>query len=184
MFCIFLVLGVYLFEWLRGLSLIESGQLGLFPHDLVRKVIITDLRWRNPDLYAELHHRERTYYSRRLGQTQGQEKHRVLFDYMFLHRDNSAIRPNFIWGEYSSVVTDCLRESDKNAILAMVLQYEGTESAKIAAHWLEKQPQNMLVFRDSQPQPAGFAIMVELHQVQTRKSGFRPMRDRVWISTQ
>jgi energy-coupling factor transporter ATP-binding protein EcfA2 len=153
-----------LFDWLRGLSFIESGQSGLFPHDLAREVLIADLRWRNPDFYTQLHHKARNYYSTRLGQTQGQEKHRVLFDYIFLHRDNPAIRPRFTWGEHSSLLTDSLRETDKTAILKMVGQYEGEESAKIAAHWLQRQPQNVVVFRDSQAEPAGFAMMVTLHE--------------------
>jgi hypothetical protein len=38
-----------LFEWLRGLSLIQSGAHGIFPHDLARKAMTADLRWRNPD---------------------------------------------------------------------------------------------------------------------------------------
>jgi hypothetical protein len=153
-----------LFDWLRGLSFIESGQSGLFPHDLAREVLIADLRWRNPDFYAELHHKARNYYTTRLGQTQGQEKHRVLFDYIFLHRDNPAIRPRFTWSEHSSLLTDSLRETDKTAILKMVAQSEGEESAKIAAHWLHRQPQNVVVFRDSQTEPAGFAMMVTLHE--------------------
>jgi hypothetical protein len=152
-----------LFEWLRELSFIESGQLGLFPHDLAREVLIADLRWRNTDFYAQLHHQARNYYSKRLGQIQEKEKHQVLFDYIFLHRDNPAIRPCFTWGEHSSLLRDSLQESDKNTLLAMVRQYEGEESAKIAAHWLGRQPQNVVVLR-SQQQIAGFAMMVALHQ--------------------
>jgi hypothetical protein len=151
-----------LFEWLRGLSFIESGQLGLFPHDLAREVLIADLRWRNPDFYAQLHHRARHYYSSRLEQTQGKEKHRILFDYIFLHRDNPAIRPVFTWQEHNSLLTDSLRETDKPALLAMVAEHEGEDSAKIAAHWLARQPQNVVVFRDSQSTPAGLAMMVTL----------------------
>ncbi len=153
-----------IFEWLRGLSFIDSGQLGLFPHDVAREVLIADLRWRNPDFYNELHHRARNYYSLRLGQTQGAEKHRVLFDYMFLHRDNAAIRLNFTWQEHSSLQTDTLKEADKQEILAMVAQYEGEESAKIAAHWMQRQPWNVLVFRDAQSLLVGFSLMVALHQ--------------------
>jgi hypothetical protein len=153
-----------IFLWLRELSFIESGQLGLFPHDLVREVLIADLRWRNPEFYEELHNRARTYYIKRLKETQGQEKHCVLFDYLFLHRDNLAIRSRFTWQEHSSLLTDSCHESDKHAILEIVAQYEGEESAKIAAHWMTRQPQNVLVFRDSHPTPAGFAIMVALHE--------------------
>jgi hypothetical protein len=153
-----------IFEWLRGLSFIDSGSSGLFPHDVAREVLIADLRWRNPDFYNELHHRARSYYTVRLGQTQGAEKHRVLFDYMFLHRDNAAIRLNFTWQEHSSLQTDTLKEADKSVITAMVAQYEGEESAKIAAHWMQRQPWNVLVFRDAQSILVGFSLMVALHQ--------------------
>ena len=36
-----------LFEWLRGLSFIQSGAHGIFPHDLAREAMTADLRWRN-----------------------------------------------------------------------------------------------------------------------------------------
>ena len=153
-----------LFEWLRGLSFIESGRLGLFPHDLAREVLAVDLRWRNSDWYAELHQRARTYYTTRLNQTQGQEQHRILFDYIFLHRDNPAVRPRFTWQEHSSLLTDSLRETDRPALIRMVASHEGEESARLAAHWLERQPQGVLVFRDAQQQPTGFVMMVALHQ--------------------
>ncbi|MBA2749218.1 MAG: ATP-binding protein [Tatlockia sp.] len=153
-----------LFAWLRELSSIESGQFGLFPHDLAREVLITDVRWRNTQWYAELHHRARNYYTLRLQQTHGQEQHRILFDYIFLHRDNSAVRPRFVWQENSSLQTDVLREIDLPVLLKIVTEHEGEASAKIAAHWLTRQPQGTIVFRDAQQQVAGFVIMVALHQ--------------------
>jgi hypothetical protein len=33
-----------LFGWLRGLSFIEQGPEGVFPHDLAREVLDSDLR--------------------------------------------------------------------------------------------------------------------------------------------
>ncbi|GAA6622993.1 AAA family ATPase [Scytonema sp. NUACC26] len=168
------------FEWLRELSFIEAGQMGVFPHDLAREVLIADLRWRNPELYAELHHRSRAYYVKRLEQTQDQEKHRILFDYMFLHRDNPAIRPRFTWQEQSSLLTDSLTESDKDAIYQMVAQYEGEESAKIAAHWIKRQPQNVVLFRDSESTPAGFAILVALHEASSEDLNADPGAATSW----
>ena len=52
-----------LFEWLRELSFVETGPSGLFPHDLAREALAAELRWRNPDWYAELHRRARGYYA-------------------------------------------------------------------------------------------------------------------------
>jgi len=62
-----------LFGWLRSLAFIDSGPLGLFPHDVAREALVADLRWRNPDWYTELHHRARNYYASRQKQTHGQE---------------------------------------------------------------------------------------------------------------
>jgi hypothetical protein len=153
-----------LFVWLRGLSFIELGQTGFFPHDLARQVLVTDLRWRNPDWYAELHQRSRTYYTTRLGQTQGQEQHRILFDYIFLHRDNPAVKPRFMWQENSSLQTGTVRESDFVPLIEMVRQHEGEASAQLATHWLIHQPQGVLAIRDTQQELVGFVLMVSLHQ--------------------
>lgn len=169
-----------LFNWLRELSFVEAGRLGLFVHDTVRDILAADLRWRNPDWYAELHHRARTYYTTRLGETQGQEQHRVLFDYIFLHRDNPAVRPRFTWQESSSLLTDTLREGDRASLLEIVTAHEGTESAHLAAHWLTRQPQGVRVFRDAQQQPAGFMMTVALHQASPQDLDPDPAARLAW----
>ena len=42
------------FSWLRGLSFVESGPEGVFPHDLARDALEADLRWRDPDGYRRV----------------------------------------------------------------------------------------------------------------------------------
>lgn len=37
-----------------GLSFIEGQREGLFPHDLAREALETDLHWRNPEWHTEL----------------------------------------------------------------------------------------------------------------------------------
>lgn len=156
-----------LFQWLRDLSFIEPGQLGLFPHDLAREVLAADLRWRNPDWYTELHQRARTYYITRLAQTQGRQQQRVLLDYIFLHRDNTAVRPCFTWQESDGLLIDILRETDLPALVEMVTRHEGRASADLVTHWLKRQPQGVLIFRDPNQQPAGFVSVVALHETNT-----------------
>jgi energy-coupling factor transporter ATP-binding protein EcfA2 len=153
-----------LFEWLRGLSFIEASQEGLFPHDMVREALTADLRWRNPDWYAELHRRARTYYASRLRQTTGHAQQRLLFDYIFLHRDNPVVRPFFEWQASGDVLTDAMRDSDVPALTAMVARYEGEASACLATCWFTQQPERVLVFREREGQPAGFLAMVALHR--------------------
>jgi len=60
------------------------------------QVLTADLRWRNPDWYAELHRRARLLHYA-YSKTHAQEQHRVLFDYIFLHRDRDPTP--FTWQE-------------------------------------------------------------------------------------
>ncbi|MGB7519697.1 MAG: NACHT domain-containing protein [Spirulinaceae cyanobacterium] len=169
-----------LFTWLRSLSFIEPAPVGLFPHDLVRDVLVADLRWRNPDWYSELHQRARNYYTTGLGETQGQEQHRLLFDYIFLHRDNPAVKPRFTWQENSDLTTDSLKEGDREALLGIVDQYEGCESAQIAAHWLKLQPEGVRVFRDQKQQLAGLMMTVALHEAKDEDLKADPATYKAW----
>ena len=154
-----------LFAWLRGLSFVESGRRGLFPHDLAREALLADLRWRDPDRYHHLHRRAGAYYSARLGDAHGQEQQRILFDYFFLHRDNAVVRFAFEWKEGAGVVTDALRESDHPALVSMAERHEGEASGRILAHWLDRQPQGALVFRETPGgEPIGFAFVLALHE--------------------
>jgi hypothetical protein len=153
-----------LFEWLRGLSFVESGPPGLFPHDLAREALAADVRWRNPDWYAELHRRARTYYTTHLAQVDVQQQQRLLFDLIYLHRDNAVMRPFFEWQESGAILVDAPRPVDWPHLVAMVERHEGPDSAAVAARWFARQPEGVLVFRDAGDQQAGFLCMVALHR--------------------
>jgi hypothetical protein len=153
-----------LFDWLRGLSFIELRRAGLFPHDLARDALVADLRWRNPDWYAEMKRRARLYYTNRIPQTTGQEQQEVLLDLVFLHRENSAVRPFFEWQSSGSTLVDRMNPSDTPILVDMVDRHEGGESARIAAHWFSRQPDEVLVLRDSKNAPTGFVTMVDIQR--------------------
>ena len=153
-----------LFDWLRNLTFIEYGPNGLFPHDLTREALVADLRWRNPDWYTELHKRARNYYAKHLQQSSGAMQQRILLDYVFLHRDNPMVRPFVEWQTSGSMLAEPARESDVPTLVEMVRAHEGDESAQLAAHWFSRQPQNLLVFRDPEGNPAGFLFMLALQQ--------------------
>jgi hypothetical protein len=173
-----------LFEWLRGLSFIQSRPGGLFPHDLAREALDADLRWRNPDWYAELHRRARSYYVAHIQQSSGQAQQRTLLDLIFLHRHNAVVRPFFEWQTSGGVLADALREDDLPALLAMVARHEGAEAARLAQHWLAQQPQGVLVLRDSESRPAGLLVMVALNQATGEDFGTDPAAQAAWTCLQ
>jgi hypothetical protein len=169
-----------LFDWLRGLSFIESGPLGLFPHDLAREALVADLRWRHPEWYKELHRRARRAYVERLGTGRRDEQQRLLFDLVFLHRENLAVRPFFEWAEGGSILPDALRETDQAALLAMIDRHEGNASAELAAYWLARQPAGFLVFRDAQQKPIGFMNLVALERAEAEDRRRDPAVAAAW----
>ncbi|HEY8742997.1 MAG TPA: ATP-binding protein, partial [Chloroflexota bacterium] len=166
--------------WLCALSFMELSQPGVFPHDLAREALVAELRWRNPDWYAELHRRARTHYAARLQTTSGAEQQRVLFDFFFLHRDNPVVRPFFEWQESGSTLPERLSTDDVPRLVAMVECHEGDASARLAAHWLARQPEGVLVFRAADRQPAGFVTLVALHHAKAADIEADPAAGAAW----
>jgi hypothetical protein len=163
-----------LFELLRELSFVESSTEGIFPHDLARETLATDLRWRNPDWYVELHNRARKYYTDRLGQTGGLTQQRLMLDTVFLHRENAVIRSFFDWQTTGSMVPYTLEEGDIPALERMVVEHEGKESANLATHWFSQYPQNVTVWRDAEGFPLGFVCSLPLHEMSAEDEKFDP----------
>lgn len=150
-----------LFEWLKTLTFIESGPFGVYPHDLARDAISMELRWRNPDDLAKLHTRARGYYADHLERTTGAMQQMILSDYIYLHRDNPAIKPFFNWDLGASYV-DSAKPTDHESILDIIGKHEGKESREIAKLWLASRACHALVLRNSQEVGiAGLLLTVE-----------------------
>ncbi|MCB9135829.1 MAG: AAA family ATPase [Anaerolineales bacterium] len=171
-----------LFDWLHDLSFIEPRPGGLFPHDLARDALVADLRWRNPDWYIELHRRARHYYTHRISVTSGLEQQRALFDLVFLHRDNPAMRPFIEWQMGGSALPDRMYARDLPALVKMVAHHEGPEAARWAAFWLEKYPESVLVPRTSDGAPAGFMLTLDLVRLSTEDRDADPATRAAWYA--
>jgi hypothetical protein len=154
-----------LFDWLRGLSFIESQPAGLLPHDLAREALAADLRWRNPDWCSELHRRARAYYTTRLNHSRDPaQAQRVLLDYVYLHRDNAMVRPFLEWQSGGAgMLIDAARPEDCPLLVEMVRRHEGDESARLAEAWFNASS-GWLLLRAPTGAPAGFVLMLQLQQ--------------------
>lgn len=154
-----------IFAWLRTLSFMEADRRGIFPHDLARDALCLELRWRNPERYAELHSRARGYYMAHFAEGNRQRQQNILYDYIYLHRENPVMRPYFEWQEQGALFLDAMQPADQALLLRAVEQYEGADAAALAAHWLLRQPQNVLLFRDTGGQLQGILFLVALDQI-------------------
>lgn len=152
--------GAVLFDWLRGLSFIEAGRMGLYPHDLAREAMTVDLKWRNPDSYAQLHEKTRSYYLKKLSTVTGEAQRAWLFELIYLHRANPVIRPFFTWEEGSSFWMDHVKEEDIPLLREMVLKHEGEESASQFDQWVDHPCSEVWVWREAK-KPVAFLMNIQ-----------------------
>lgn len=151
-----------IFEWLRGLSFIESGRRGIFPHDMAREALIRDLKWRNPEWYRELHTRIRAGYVHRIREARGEQEKESLLDYVYLHRFHPVVRPFFEWQQTGQFYNDACEEQDLELIRRMIRSHEGKDECKWFDFWYSRQPESVNVFRNADLEPVGMLMKLAL----------------------
>ncbi|MEU3516895.1 ATP-binding protein [Streptomyces sp. NPDC006654] len=146
------------FAWLRELPFIESAQDGLFPHDVVRQALEEDLRWRDPDGYADLHGRlgRHLFDQIRLSPVNGSLA--AVRSFLFLYRDDRYMSDFNSWREAGEVRLTPYEAVDRGRIEELATEVEGQESAALALAWLERQPATFRVCRTaSEDRIVGFS---------------------------
>jgi hypothetical protein len=153
-----------LFEWLAERSFMQAGRDGLLLHDIVREVIISELRWRNRDRYAQLIRRCHDYYRERLDHAASWEMARDWFHLLHFHDPLLKSIQSYIvdTAPVTSFFVDTARPSDIPELLAMVRRHEGDESTAIAEHWLARQPHGLRVVRGGAHTCVGFLEILTL----------------------
>lgn len=151
-----------LFEWLRGLSFIESGPHGLFPHDLARDALDADLHWRDPEAYQRLFRGIRAHIIDRLTCTTGQEQQRVLFDAKFMHRHQPVSRVWADWDTFGQHYPEAATPDDVPVIVDLVATWEGEASAGLVRRWWARQPAGFFVVRHHDGQVRGCIVQIDL----------------------
>ncbi|MFE5238860.1 MULTISPECIES: ATP-binding protein [unclassified Streptomyces] len=130
-----------LFAWLRGRPYVETTDSGVFPHDVVRRTLEADLRWRDPDGFEELHNALRSHLLERVRTAAPHRFLQAVGELQYLYRSDGFMADTHGWHPYGLVRDlpyDATREA---AVLDLVTLREGPESARIAAHWLARQPE-------------------------------------------
>ncbi|HET6502817.1 MAG TPA: ATP-binding protein [Amycolatopsis sp.] len=170
-----------LFAWLRGLSFVESGTDGVFPHDVVRDALDEDLRWRDPHGYEQMHRGIRTYLLNRSRTAQGPAALRTLRALSFLHR-HGGVMPDFVtWRSAGEIEETPLSPEDRDAVRALAAEAEGEESAAIADFWLSRQPEAFVVYRRARSsEPVAFMAWLRLTTLDEAETARDPVVAAVW----
>jgi AAA ATPase domain len=170
-----------LFEWLRGLPFIECGRYGVYPHDVVRDVLTQDLRWRDPEGYGLLH---RNIHDHLLGDVRAAagsdviEKTRSL---LYLYRHASSVANYLTWTGRGEVYEADYLPQDRAAVLRLTSECEGAESARIAAFWLDRQPDAFHLQRRSETgEIVAFSAWLRLHGPEQDEIAADPVIAAAW----
>jgi hypothetical protein len=173
-----------LFSWLCGLSFIDTGPDGVFPHDLARDALEADLRWRDPDAFATVFRAVRDHIFVRLRAAQGREQQRALFDEKFLLRHQPDLMARLEWASFGAYYPEPARPADLPAILQIARDAEGDETVAYVEHWWELQPQAFAVVRRPEGAVRGFSAIVDLTRARPEDIAVDPVAEAVWAHVQ
>lgn len=150
------------FAWLRTQPFVESGSLGLFPHDLAREVLLADAQWRDPEQVQRRSRLIFVYVHHRIARAHGSERERLQLDALFVTRINRTNREFFDWQAMQDLRTEPARAQDAEWIVALVNRFEGGQAAALARSWLAAQARAFRVFYDASDQRFGFLALLDI----------------------
>lgn len=154
------------FDWLFSLSFIERGPQGLCPHDLARDVLDAEFRWRSPEAYGAALGQTLAYLRDRAARAAPQQQNQAWHDILFANRHAPGLNRFFKWDAVDVAHATPLTDDTGGDILALVELYEGEESAAILRHWLGRQPEAFVVFRQADGAFLGFMLQLAAHRAE------------------
>lgn len=170
-----------IFDWLRQQPYIDPCVVGVFPHDVVREALDSDLRWRDPGGYAELHQRVRAHVIDRARTATGADTVPAVLAFTHLHRSNGFVSRYLTWQGTGAVYEDSYRAEDHDRLVELARRAEGDESAAVAAFWLTERPEAFRVLRSSDTdRPAAFSLWLELDTPDDRHLAADPVIAACW----
>jgi hypothetical protein len=128
-----------LFSWLRRLPFVESSQLGLCPHDLVRKILEVDLRWRDPHGYGDMRRRVKAHLTRQIRAADDADVLGAVGSLFYLHRDEG--RTPHVWRGDGEVYEDVFRPENAEELLRLATGWDAV------THWMARQPRAFRLYR-------------------------------------
>jgi hypothetical protein len=167
-----------LFAWLRGQPFIGESPHGLYPHDVVRAVLDADLRWRDPERYAEMYRRKLTaFHDQVRALSDEREQLELVIRMVILNGARSSLGPLAALPPPLRAYADRLRESDREPILAMTTRWQGTEQAELVATWMHRRPEAFRAFRTAEGELRGYTACLDLTEADL---GLDPGADAMW----
>ncbi len=168
------------FRWLRSLSFVETTPRGLFPHDLPREIIATDLAWRRPAFDRELLQRALQYWAARLPDVPEEAFPEAMAEFAFLVAKVPNLRAALAPPPDLDVVITPATAHDHGALREMVARHEGEISARLFDHWWSRQREGFRVVRGADGATLAFTATLRLDKATADDRRADPAIVAVW----
>ncbi|MER6691555.1 ATP-binding protein [Streptomyces minutiscleroticus] len=136
-----------LFAWMRDQPFVDRCSEGVFPHDVVREALATDLRWRDPERFDQLYRRLHRHLLERIGSASPGRLLQDVGSLQFLYRDAGHMAQSHAWYTPGLVEDHPYDPSDEADVLALAERGEGPDAAGPVRYWLRNRPQDFRVQR-------------------------------------
>jgi predicted DNA-binding protein (UPF0251 family) len=167
-----------LFDWLRRLSFMESALSGIRPHSVIREALDTDLLWRDPQRYEDMHRGLIRHFIGEARDASDSANLAHVEALMYLLWHGSGL---FSERDEYDVHQDVLRKGDRRAILDITAETMNDATVAIADFWLERRPEAFTVFRSTDSgEPAGFVLSLRLTAPDDEENAVDPVVAEVW----
>lgn len=153
-----------LWNGLQRISFLVCDGAGIYPHDLVRPVLIRHLVRERPRLYAQLAHRAFAYLMRRFERSSDlMLRQRLLEDALMLDRETALMRGAYDTGSPEDRgYVEAVREPDLPWIEDMISRHEGELGLALFRLWHERQPGAVRCVRGHDGTPQGFYVALDV----------------------
>ncbi|WP_113701745.1 ATP-binding protein [Nonomuraea lactucae] len=150
------------FAWLWEQPFIESGPHGLYPQDLVRELLSTDLRWRDPNRWQAMRCRIHTFLADQVIQAREAAVVPALMELTYLYRDSEVTNRFLTWRGRGEIYEDTYRRDDRDALHRMARFHMSEPTVALIDQWLNRRPQAFFVYRRSDThQPVAFLALLK-----------------------
>jgi hypothetical protein len=173
------------FSWLRDQPYIEAGPYGVAPRSMVRRLIDSELRWRDAEQHAILYRRIRSYLLARIERQGGTLLLRTLQAYNYLVKLTEEVDTFTVWSGGEDIEETTYRQADRPVLVEMATATEGAESARILEFWLDRSPESFWIYREAgTDKPLAFAAFIRSGHPDPDELAVDPVLRAAWQHSQ
>lgn len=150
-----------LYRWLATQPYMEYHDRGLLMHELVRTVIIEDLRRRNLPRHHRLIRRAADFFMNEVQRSSPESVHLAVAEWAYTVRWEPYMRRYYDMSAQTHYL-DRARGDESQALADIVERHEGPEARRWFDYWRARQPDLLHVVRDDAGRPAGLMLGIIL----------------------